>query len=61
MTDNTDLLDRMAVGLVETWPDSDRTELISQMNRVLGKNHVELDLQEVENAVDRALAAREIN
>jgi hypothetical protein len=53
--DNTDLLDRMASSLAETWPLDSATELVEMMNRVLAHNSVEISQEETRAAVDRAI------
>jgi hypothetical protein len=55
MTDNTDLLDRMANSLVITWPLDSAAEITEMMLTVLGGNDVEIPLEEVRAAVDRAI------
>jgi hypothetical protein len=53
--DNTDLLDRMANSLVITWPLDSAAEITEIMLTVLGGNNVEIPLEEVRAAVDRAI------
>jgi hypothetical protein len=53
--DNTDLLDRMANSLVITWPLDSAAEMTEMMLTVLGGNDVEIPLEEVRAAVDRAI------
>lgn len=55
MTDNTDLLDRMAKALVITWPLDSAAEITEIMLTVLSGNDVEVLMEEVRAAVDRAI------
>jgi hypothetical protein len=53
--DNSDLLDRMATSLAETWPLDSAAELVEVMYRVLARNLVAVSQEEVVAAVNRAI------
>jgi hypothetical protein len=55
MTDNTDLLDRMATSLVITWPMDSAAEITEMMLTVLLGNDAEIPEADVRAAVDRAI------
>lgn len=53
--DNSDLLDRMANSLAETWPLESAYGLAEKMLFTLGRNYVNIPLKEIRAAVDRAI------
>jgi hypothetical protein len=59
MTNNNDLLNQMAIGLIETWPDDSPEDIAGTMQTILEKNGVNISPEEIKAAVSQAFKSRE--